>query len=75
MSGAVKATLWFAAIIVGLLFLAAVWKLTVRYGPKRVRPVRGKQRQSSAIAACRHSARFTVCPDSGPNPAHTTRGS
>ena len=34
-SSTVKAMLWFAGIIVGLLFLAAVWKLTIRYGPKR----------------------------------------
>jgi hypothetical protein len=35
MSTTVKATLWFAGIIVGLLFLAAVVKLSLRYGPKR----------------------------------------
>ena len=38
MSSEVKAILVFAAIIVGLLFLAAVWKLTVRHGPRRVAP-------------------------------------
>jgi hypothetical protein len=35
MSATVKAMLWFAAIIVGLLFLGAVLKLSIRYGPKR----------------------------------------
>jgi hypothetical protein len=40
MSPTVKAMLWFAGIIVGLLFLAAVFKLSIRYGPKRqdIRP-------------------------------------
>jgi hypothetical protein len=38
-SSTVKAMLWFAAIIVALLFLAAVWKLTARHGPKRLAPV------------------------------------
>jgi hypothetical protein len=38
MSSTVKAMLWFAGIIVGLLFLAAVWKLTVRHGPRRLAP-------------------------------------
>ena len=38
MSAAVRAVLWFAGIIVGMLFLAAVWKLTVRHGPKPVAP-------------------------------------
>ena len=41
MSAAVKAGLWFTAIIVGLLFLAAVWKLTVRCGPGALRPTAG----------------------------------
>ena len=35
MSPTVKAMLWFVGIIVGLLFLAAVLKLSIRYGPKR----------------------------------------
>lgn len=35
MSPTVKAMLWFAGIIVGLLFLAALVKLSIRYGPKR----------------------------------------
>jgi hypothetical protein len=35
MSPTVKAMLWFAGIIVGILFLAAVLKLSLRYGPKR----------------------------------------
>jgi hypothetical protein len=35
MSATVKAMLWFAGIIVGLLFLAAVLKLSIRYAPKR----------------------------------------
>jgi hypothetical protein len=35
MSSTVKAALWFAAIIVLLLFLASVWKLSVRHGPRR----------------------------------------
>jgi hypothetical protein len=35
MSSTVKAMLWFAGIIVGILFLAAVLKLSMRYGPKR----------------------------------------
>jgi hypothetical protein len=35
MSSTVKAMLWFAGIIVGILFLAAILKLSIRYGPKR----------------------------------------
>jgi hypothetical protein len=35
MSSTVKAMLWFTGIIVGLLFLAAVWKLSVRHGPRQ----------------------------------------
>ena len=38
MSSTVKAMLWFAGIIVGLLFLAAVWKLSVRHGPRQLAP-------------------------------------
>ncbi len=38
MSGVVRAILVFAAIIVGMLFLASVWKLTIRHGPKPVTP-------------------------------------
>jgi hypothetical protein len=38
MSSTVKAMLWFAGIIVGLLFLAAVWKLSLRYGPRQQSP-------------------------------------
>jgi len=38
MSSTVKAILWFAGIIVGLLFLAAVWKLSIRYGPRQQAP-------------------------------------
>jgi hypothetical protein len=38
MSSVVRAMLWTAAIIVGMLFLAAVWKLAVRHGPKPVVP-------------------------------------
>ena len=38
MSSTVKAVLWFAGIIVGLLFLAAVWKLSLRYGPRQQAP-------------------------------------
>jgi hypothetical protein len=74
MSGAVKATLWFAAIIVGLLFLAAVWKLTVRHGPKRVAPVRA----SSLNQAVSPLAGTQPVSRSAPIPARTrttTRGS
>jgi hypothetical protein len=39
MSSTVKAALVFTAIIVGLLFLAAIWKFSVRHGPRRVAPV------------------------------------
>jgi hypothetical protein len=39
MSSTVKAMLWFAGIIVGILFLAAVLKLSMRFGPKRQDPV------------------------------------
>jgi hypothetical protein len=38
MSSTVKAMLWFAGIIVALLFLAAVVKLSIRYGPGRRDP-------------------------------------
>ena len=38
MSSTVKAILWFAGIIVGLLFLAAVWKLSLRHGPRQQAP-------------------------------------
>ncbi len=38
MSGVVRAMLWAAAIVVALLFLAAVWKLMIRHGPKPVAP-------------------------------------
>jgi hypothetical protein len=38
MSPTVKAMLWFAGIIVGILFLAAVLKLSLRFGPKRQGP-------------------------------------
>ncbi len=49
MSAAVKAALWFTAIIVALLFLAAVWKLTVRHGPGRAAPNRGARANQAAI--------------------------
>jgi hypothetical protein len=55
MSGIVRAMLWIAAIIVGLLFLASVWKLTVRRGPKGVAPSpRVSLNQSAPGSACRH---------------------
>jgi hypothetical protein len=38
MSSTLKATLWFAAIIVGILFLASIIKLSMRHGPRRQQP-------------------------------------
>ena len=72
MSAAVKAGLWFTAIIVGLLFLAAVWKLTVRCGPGASRPTAG-------CASIKLHRQLPVGqPDSGfrgaSNRARTTRG-
>ncbi len=37
-SSTVKAMLWLAGIVVALLFLASVWKLMVRHGPRRMAP-------------------------------------
>jgi hypothetical protein len=34
-SGTIKAVLWMVGIIVALLFIAAVWRLMVRYGHQR----------------------------------------
>jgi hypothetical protein len=47
MSSTVKAMLFFAAIIVGLLFLAAVWKLSIRHGPRRQDPPRSEAVKTS----------------------------
>ena len=50
MSSTVKAMLWFAGIIVGLLFLAAVWKLSIRLWAKAARlrtAARGEDRAAS----------------------------
>jgi hypothetical protein len=38
MTSTVKAMLWFAGIIVALLFLAAIVKLSIRHGPGRRAP-------------------------------------
>jgi hypothetical protein len=56
MSPTVKAMLWFAAIIVGLLFLAAVLKLSMRYGPKRQYTGRRTAVKTSAIDFTRAAA-------------------
>jgi hypothetical protein len=73
MSSPVKATLCFAAIIVGLLFLAAVWKFTVRYGPKRVAPARPARVNQAVFPLGGRSARFTDAREPGPN-AYDPRG-
>ena len=51
-SGAVKALLWIVAIVVALLFIAAVWRLIVRHGTQRQRaPARPRAAPASSCHA------------------------
>src|SRR5262245_35981892 len=61
MSSTVKAMLWFAGIIVGILFLAAVVKLSIRFGPKRQDPGRQPAVKSSSVRLerARHQGRLS----------------